>query len=161
MSSNLFSWASHIKSLEFVPNSWLNCSSSDLGFNGVIAGYLILYAVPVKFCFFGVFRVIVLRDLLKMEKDSKDVSLHFTPFIFTSTLTCFPVPAYGKSLHGMMLSPPCLTVGTVFSAWCVVFNLLKKKKSCLTTSFSTCLGGNSSQRETFLKQKCISWKLFS
>ena len=44
---------------------------------------------------------------------SKDIWLYLPPLIVSSTLTSLPIPVAGS--HGVMLLPPCFTVGMVFN----------------------------------------------
>ena len=65
---------------------------------------------------------------------SSRISLYFALFIFSSILTSLPVPAAEKHPYGMMLPPPCFTIGIVqgfLQTWCLAF---MPKSSVLASS---------------------------
>uniref|UniRef100_A0A673X9G3 Dopamine beta-hydroxylase n=1 Tax=Salmo trutta TaxID=8032 RepID=A0A673X9G3_SALTR len=48
-----------------------------------------------------------------LSRFSSRISLYFAPSIFSSILTCQPVPAAEKQPHSMIMPPPCFIVGMV------------------------------------------------
>ncbi len=61
-----------------------------------------------------------LRSWALWRRFSSRISLYLAAFIFPSIATSRPVPAAEKHPHGMMLPPPCFTVGTVLDRWWAV-----------------------------------------
>ncbi|MEQ2182558.1 hypothetical protein GOODEAATRI_023513 [Goodea atripinnis] len=52
---------------------------------------------------------------------SSRISLYLAPSIFPSSLTSYLIPDKEKQLHCIILPPPCLTVGMVWSGCYLVF----------------------------------------